>query len=50
VPLIAFLHGQGGFAVVLAATAAFGAAIFLCSLGFFSISRPRMAISNMAAE
>jgi MFS family permease len=50
VPLIAFLHGQGGFAVVLAATAAFGAAIFLCSLGFFSISRPRIAISNMAAE
>jgi MFS family permease len=50
VPLIALLHGQGGFAVVLAATAAFGAAIFLCSLCFLAIAQPRTDVSGVAAE
>jgi MFS family permease len=47
VPLIALLHGQGGFPVVLGATAAFGAAIFLCSLAFLVIAQPRPAMSRV---
>jgi hypothetical protein len=50
VPLIALLHGQGGFAVVLAATAAFGAAIFLCSISFLMVAQPRLNAGNVAAE
>lgn len=43
VPLIALLHGQGGFAVVLATASAFGAAIFSCSLLFLIFTRPAPA-------
>jgi MFS family permease len=43
VPLIALLHGQGGFAVVLATASAFGATIFSCSLLFLFITRPAPA-------
>lgn len=50
VPLIALLHGQGGFSVVLAATAAFGAAIFLCSISFLMVAQPRLDAGDVAAE
>lgn len=40
VPLIALLHGQGGFAAVLGTAAVFGAATFSCSLVFLLLARP----------
>jgi MFS family permease len=43
VPLIAFLHEDGGFGAVLGAAAAFGAAIFACSLLFLLAARPGAA-------
>lgn len=50
VPLIAVLHGQGGFSIVLAVTAAFGATIFICSLAFMIIAQPRLTASRVPAE
>ena len=49
VPLIVLLHGHGGFAVVLGTAAAFGAAIFACSLAFMLVAQTRPA-ATVAAE
>jgi len=43
VPLIALLHADGGFDVVLAAAALFGAAIFAAAGAFWLASRPAAA-------
>ncbi len=47
-PLIAFLHGQGGFATVFACAAAFGFAVFAAALATLVASRGRFALA--AAE
>ncbi|MHB8763704.1 MAG: MFS transporter [Deferrisomatales bacterium] len=43
VPLLAALHGLGGFVPVLAAAAGFGGLIFGAALGFFALARPAPA-------
>lgn len=46
VPLIALLHGGGGFALVLAVGAAFGGAIFACALAFrLALAAPPRAVA-----
>lgn len=39
VPMIAFFHASQGFPLVLGITALFGAAIFLCAVGFWWVSQ-----------
>lgn len=48
VPLIALGHGYGGFPVVFAVTAAFGATIFACALAFKAAAAPPMAMRGTA--
>ncbi|MCB1885812.1 MAG: MFS transporter [Geminicoccaceae bacterium] len=43
VPLIALLHARNGFPAVLAAAAAFGAAVLACAAAFLLAARPRTA-------
>jgi MFS family permease len=38
VPLIALMHGQGGFPAVLGTAAAFGAVVFTCAAGLFAMT------------
>jgi hypothetical protein len=38
VPLIALMHGQGGFPAVLGTAAAFGAVVFTCAAGLFAMA------------
>jgi hypothetical protein len=40
VPMIALLHGLGGFPVVLGFTATFGTIVFATAIGFFALTRP----------
>ncbi|MBI3505638.1 MAG: MFS transporter [Proteobacteria bacterium] len=40
VPLIAYLHGQGGFATVLMAASAFGATILIAACAFWLAAQP----------
>lgn len=49
VPLIALLHGQGGFVTVLAVAALFGGTIFGCALLFMLAARPRNIVEVAAA-
>jgi MFS family permease len=48
VPMIALLHGGGGFTLVLAVTAAFGAAIFLSAAAFLLLARASVPASAAA--
>ena len=48
VPMIAYLHGTGAFPLVLGAAAAFGAAVFICSLAFMLIARLIEQAGNVA--
>lgn len=41
VPLIAWLHGEGGFGLVLMAASAFGTAIFAAACAFWLAAQPR---------
>jgi MFS family permease len=42
-PLIASLHGSGGFPAVFAVASAFGACVFACALAVFAMTRYRAA-------
>ena len=50
VPLIALLHGRGGFGLVLAVAAGFGAVIVAAALGFFGLTRQDRARALAPAE
>ncbi|WP_232631845.1 MFS transporter [Methylobacterium sp. Leaf118] len=50
VPLIALLHGRGGFGLVLAVAAAFGSVIVAAAFGFFAMTRQDRARALAAAE
>lgn len=50
VPLIALLHAQGGFPVVLGVTALFGSVIFAAAIGFVMVARPPREAQPAAAE
>lgn len=51
VPMIALLHGEGGFPVVLGATAFFGATIFTSALAFYFVARrPVASVAAAPAE
>jgi MFS family permease len=49
-PMIAFLYARGGFPVVLATTAVFGAAIVLCAIAFKLLSSDHTVSSTVPAE
>jgi MFS family permease len=49
-PFIAALHLQGGFPVVLAGTAAFGAVVALCSAAFKTVLSRGEAVTSVPAE
>jgi MFS family permease len=50
VPMIALLHGLGGFSAVLGITAAFGATIFASAIGFFLLTRPAPVVPAPARQ
>jgi hypothetical protein len=50
VPMIALLHGLGGFSAVLGITAAFGATIFASAIGFFLLTRPAPVVPAPAGQ
>jgi MFS family permease len=50
VPLIALLHGWGGFPAVLGTAAAFGVVVSACAAGFFLITSVGMARAEVPAE
>ncbi|MGH6923888.1 MAG: MFS transporter [Propylenella sp.] len=50
VPMIAVLHGLGGFPAVLGVTAAFGATIFVSAIGFLTMTRPAKTSIPAGAE
>jgi MFS family permease len=50
VPLIALLHGWGGFPAVLGAAAAFGAVVFACAIGFLLAASGGPARAEVPAE
>jgi MFS family permease len=49
VPLIAVLHGRGGFTLVLGTTALFGGLIFASALAFYAFTRPLAARAEAPA-
>jgi MFS family permease len=50
VPIIAILHGTGGFGAVLGVASLFGAVIFLCSIGFLISDRLAPASARSFAD
>jgi hypothetical protein len=46
VPLIAYFHGQGGFASVLLAASLFGATMFAAACAFWLASQPQRATAT----
>ncbi len=49
-PMIALVHLQGGFPVVLMATAAFGAVVFLSAVVFLTLARAPASAGSVAGE
>jgi len=48
-PVIAVLHGQGGFPLVLGAAGAFGLLIFVAACMFWLMARPRLLVAEQAS-